>query len=281
MNVILNEMNETDYLEAQSAFNFEGADADFLLAFERKLNTLFAIRVDEQLVGIAQLEEEKRAYLYVFINPVYRSKGIGSKAIALCEHKLLSSGTEEVMATYNCADVMAKTFALRNGFTRKFSSTFMRYTGEAFDLPELSIRKYCDADYESAHELYAVAFHEMRMRVGDFPDSVVQKPSEEMRELWAKSANERLVYTVDGEIVGYAHFEGNEIASISIKSKYQGQGLGRNFVKYVCNAILSDGYSSVDLYCVVGNRARQLYDQLDFKAVYTAEYAIKRYSERV
>jgi len=277
MDVFLNEMNEMDYLKAQNSFNFEGADADFLLAFERKLNTLFAIRADDQLVGIAQLEEGKKAYLYVFINPICRSKGIGSKAITLCENKLLNSGTEEVMATYNCGDVMAKTFAQRNGFARKFSSTFMRYSGEGFDLPELSIRKYCDPDYESAHELYAVAFHEMRMRVGDFPDSVVQRPSEEMRELWATSANERLVYTLYGEIIGYAHFEGNEIGSISIKSKVQGQGLGRNFVKYICNAILSEGYSSVDLYCVVGNRARQLYDQLGFQAIYTAEYAIKRY----
>lgn len=281
MNVVINEMNETDYLKARNSFNFEGADADFLLAFERKLNTLFAIRGDDQLVGIAQLEDGKKAYIYVFINPIYRSKGIGSKAIKLCEHKLLSSGTEEFMATYNCGDVMAKTFVQRNGFARKFSSTFMRYTGEAFDLPELSIRKYCDEDYESAHELYAVAFHEMRMRVGDFPDSVVQKPSVEMRELWATSANERLVYTMDGEIVGYAHFEGNEIGSIAVKSKYQGQGLGRNFVKYISNAILSEGYSSVDLYCVVGNTARQLYDQLGFQAIYTAEYALKRYSEHV
>ena len=182
------------------------------------------------------------------------------------------------MSTYNCVDVMAKTFANKKGFMRKFSSTFMRYIGKSFDLPEISVRKYCDEDYEAAHELYAIAFHEMRMRVGDFPDSVVQKPSEEMRALWAKSANERLVYTIDGEIVGYAHFEGNEIGSIAIKSGYQGQGLGQNFVKYICNAILSDGYSSVDLYCVVGNKARLLYDLLGFQAIYTAEYAIKRYS---
>ncbi|MDH8676868.1 GNAT family N-acetyltransferase [Fusibacter bizertensis] len=278
MNVVLNEMNETDYLEAQNSFDFEGADGDFLLAFERKLSTIFAIRDDDQLVGIAQLEEGKRAYLYVFINPIYRSKGIGSKAIVLCENRLLGTGTEEVMSTYNCVDVMAKTFANKKGFMRKFSSTFMRYLGEGFDLSEISVRKYCDEDYEAAHELYAIAFHEMRMRVGDFPDSVVQKPSEEMRVLWAKSANERLVYTIDGEIVGYAHFEGNEIGSIAIKSGYQGQGLGRNFVKYICNAILSEGYSSVDLYCVVGNKARLLYDLLGFQAIYTAEYAIKRYS---
>lgn len=278
MNVVLNEMNETDYMQAQSYFDFEGADADFLLAFERKLSTIFAIRDHDQLVGIAQLEEGKRAYLYVFINPIYRSKGIGSKAIMLCEDKLLSSGTEEVMATYNCVDVMAKTFANKNGFTRKFASTFMRYLGEGFDLPELSVRNYCDEDYEAAHELYAIAFHEMRMRVGDFPDSVVEPPSEKMREHWAKTADERLVYVLNEEIVGYAHLEGNEIGSISIKSKYQEQGIGKRFMKYICNAILSDGNSSVDLYCVVGNKARLLYDHLGFQAIYTGEYAIKRYS---
>ncbi len=276
MTIVINEMTEMDYLEAQNAFNFESADADFLLAFERNLSTLFAIRSDDQLVGIAQLEEGKRAYLYVFVSPIYRCKGIGSKAIALCENKLISSGTEAIMTTYNCVDVMAKTFAHKNGFKRKFSSTFMRYSGKAFDLPELSIRKYCDEDYEAAHALYAIAFHEMRMAVGDFPDSVVEQPSDEMRALWGKTASERLVYTQDCEIVGYAHFEGNELGSISIKSQHQGKGLGQNFVKYICNAILSDGNTTVDLYCVVGNKARLLYDQLGFQAIYTAEYAIKQ-----
>jgi mycothiol synthase len=84
------------------------------------------------------------------------------------------------------------------------------------------------------------------------------------------------VYTQDGEVVGYAHFEGNELGSISIKSDHQGQGVGKNFVKHICNAILSDGNTTVDLYCVVGNKARQLYDQLGFQAIYTAEYAIKQ-----
>lgn len=275
MTVVINEMTEMDYLEAQNAFNFEGADADFLLAFDRKLSTLFAIRGDNQLVGIAQLEEGKRAYLYIFVNPIYRGKGIGSQALSLCENKLLSNGTEAIMTTYNSVDVMAKTFAHKNGFARKFSSTFMRYSGKAFDLSELSIRKYCDADYESAHALYAIAFHEMRMAVGDFPDSVVEQPSDEMRTHWGKTASERLVYTQDGEVVGYAHFEGNELGSISIKSEHQGQGLGKNFVKYICNTILSDGNDTVDLYCVVGNKARLLYDQLGFQAIYTAEYAIK------
>jgi mycothiol synthase len=123
--------------------------------------------------------------------------------------------------------------------------------------------------------MYAKAFHEMRVSVGDFPDSVIEQPSENMRKYWAKTANERLVYIQDGMIVAYAHIDGDEIGSVSVRYQYQGQGIGRNFVKYISNKILDEGNDAVSLYCVVGNKARSLYDSLGFQKVYTAEYVTK------
>jgi len=37
----------------------------------------------------------------------------------------------------------------------------------------------------------------MGVSVGDFPDSIIEKPSENMRKYWAKTADERLVYIHD------------------------------------------------------------------------------------
>jgi mycothiol synthase len=151
----------------------------------------------------------------------------------------------------------------------------MKYTGNRFDITEQLIRNYCDKDYDSAHEMYAKAFHEMRVSVGDFPDSIIERPSENMRKYWAKTADERFVYIHDDVIVGYAHIDGDEIGSVSVRSQYQGQGIGQNFVKYICNKILDNGNDEVSLYCVLGNKARRLYDRLGFQEVYTAEYATK------
>lgn len=124
--------------------------------------------------------------------------------------------------------------------------------------------------------MYAEAFHEMRISVGDFPDSVVEQPNENMRKHWAETANERFVYIKDDIIIGYAHIKDNCIGSISVKKEYQGQGIGRSFMKFICNKILDNGYKEINLYCVIGNvKAKRLYDSLNFKEVYTVEFAAK------
>jgi len=275
MNIAITKMSDKDYEKASKFLNLEDADVEFLSALNVKNNNLYSIFNDDELVGIAQVSEGKKAFVYVFIDPNSRCKGIGSEVLNLCETKLGNGETEQIVTTYNVDNVDAKTFAINFGYKRKFSSTHMEYTGRHFDIPELPIRGYCDKDYKSAHEMYAIAFHEMRVSVGDFPESIIQQPSDKMREYWKKTAGERLIYVQDEEIVGYAHSVGNEISSVSVKSTTQGRGIGRNFMKYLCNKILSDGNQSVALSCVVGNGAKKLYKSLGFKELYTADYSTK------
>jgi mycothiol synthase len=123
--------------------------------------------------------------------------------------------------------------------------------------------------------MYAVAFHEMRVRVGHFPDSVVAKPSEKERSEWKEEAVDRYVYVINGEIVAYSHLWGSEISSVSVRSDFQGHGIGRKFVKYLCNEIYRRGNPTVSLWCVVGNFARDLYDSLGFEEKYVMQFVRK------
>lgn len=104
---------------------------------------------------------------------------------------------------------------------------------------------------------------------------MIEQTNDYMRKYWDSTKKERLVYVQGSEIIGYAHVVGNEIGSISVKSQYQGQGIGRMFMKFICNKILDEGYKAVSLFCVVGNWAKRLYDSLGFIEVYTFDYAIK------
>ena len=151
----------------------------------------------------------------------------------------------------------------------------MKYSGSKFEITVLPVRGYCDEDYSTAHGMYARAFHEMRVRVGDFPNSIIEEPNDKMRNHWEKTSDERFVYIMNNEIVGYAHVEGNEIGSISIKPEMQGKGIGRDFVKYICNKLIDDGMAPIILFCVVGNWAKNLYTSLGFQEVYTADYSMK------
>lgn len=279
MNITIKELSPNDCDLALDLFNFEDADADLISDLQNQAANLYGIYDHKMLSGIIQFIKGKNPLLYLFINPASRKKGIGSKALELFEKTLVSDGMDKLLTTYRTDSLPSKEFARKFGYNRKFSSTYMRYSDAQFDLSDQiinSIRYYQDKDYDIAHELYAKAFHEMRISVGDFPDSVVEQPSSTMRIYWANTSNERLVYLQDGIIVGYAHIDGKEIGSISIRQEYQGQGLGRNFVKYICNTILNEGCKEVYLYCVVGNKARYLYDSLGFQDIYTVEYAIKR-----
>jgi ribosomal protein S18 acetylase RimI-like enzyme len=102
----------------------------------------------------------------------------------------------------------------------------------------------------------------MRVRVGCFPDSVISQLSEIERRAWKEDAETRFVYEINGEIVAYSHLSGNELSSISVHTDFQGLGIGREFVMYLCNEIYQRGSAKVDLWCVVGNYARNLYDSL-------------------
>lgn len=232
-----------------------------------------AVLCGDTTVGAALFAGGAEAFAVVYVLPAFRGRGLGAAAARALEER--AAGARRVLTVYHADDAGAAAFAGRLGYRRRFSSACMEYRGGAFPEPDIAVRAYRDGDYDSAHALYAEAFHRMRLSVGDFPDSVPEPPGQRMREAWAETADERLVLLRHGAVVGYAHIEGNELCSVAVAPAMQGQGLGRAFVQRICNGILSQGHESVVLYCVEGNRARQMYDALGFTVRCVDVYAGK------
>ena len=272
---MLQNLTEKDRAALQALALGDNAANSFLHAPKAQDCEVYGIWHDGLLVGAAQLECEKSAFLYVYIAKPFRKQGLGTSAVRLCEERLKAAAPDKIETYWLSGDESAKRFAKKHGCAHVFSSALMRYSGVPFTLSDLPVRAYEDADYGAAQALSARAFHKMRLRVGAFPDSRVQQPSEEMRAAWKSAAAERFVYEQNGEIVGYAHLEGDAIDSVAIKPEAQGRGIGRLFVKRLCNEILKS-HRSVTLYCVVGNWARSLYDSLGFREEYVEEYGVKR-----
>ena len=257
MNLAIKELSDENHGDACRVCESDDVEAGFVRAVKGRNGNVQCIKVDDEIVGVLQLATSKKAFVYIYVFPEFRKAGIGQSALRLCEEKAFSNGCGQVSTMYRTDRIAGRLFAEKSGYRRTYSMAYMEYSGTRFTTEEEPIREYRDGDYESAHEMYAKAFHEMRVSVGDFPDSVIEKQSDKMRQHWARTSNERLVYTTDGMIIGYAHIAGNEIGSVSVAIPYQGHGLGRNFVKAICNKILDDGYDVVTLYCVVGNRAKK------------------------
>ena len=281
MNMEIKELPDENHGAACRPGDIGDAEAGFVRAVKDRNENVRCIYVDGELVGVLQFAIAKNAFLYIYVFPEFRKAGIGQGALRLCEEEIRSSGGERVSTLYRADCVAGRLFAGKSGYRRTYSMSYMEYSGARFAIKEQPIRYYRDEDYESAHEMYAKAFHEMRVAAGDFPDSVIEKPSGKMREYWDRTANERLVYTKDGRIIGYAHVTGAEIGSVAVGIPYQGHGIGRGFVKYICNKILEKGNDVVTLYCVAGNPAKRLYESLGFREKYVAENAVKSASEIV
>ncbi len=267
-------LSEKDYDAARELLNCDvDAGEDILRVLAEAPQLFITAFIGDQLVALAQVNEpEPQSYLTVFVAPQFRRQGIGTAMVKYAENKLRAGGTQKIRSSFRAGHQSSTTFAHKLGYDRYFSSTYMQRIGDPFPLEELPVRGYRDEDYLASQLLYAVSFHEMRVRVGCFPDSVIAQPSEKERKAWKEDAEDRFVYEIDGEIIAYSHLSGNELSSISVRTDFQGRGIGRKFVMYLCNEIYQRGNTTVDLWCVVGNYARNLYDSLGFKEKYIMDF---------
>ena len=181
------------------------------------------------------------------------------------------------MSFYDSKNAIAKHFAEKCGFREKYASAKLIYRGEKFEIPELPVRQYRDEDFMEAYTLADEAFHKMRLETGCFPESTTTPPNDKIRQHFEETAEERYVYELNGKVVGYAKLDEDELDILCIKIAYQGEGLGRNFLKYMINLMIDSGIKEPVLWCVVGNKkARKLYDSLGFKEVCVIAFPEKK-----
>lgn len=263
-----------EYNAVRELLNYDvDAGENLLRVLDKEPELFITAFIEDKLVALAQVNEPAvQSYLTVFVDPEFRRKGIGSAMVNYAENKLRAGGTQKVRSSFRGYHQSALPFASKLGYDKYFSSAFMLRTGDPFLMDELPVRLYTDEDYIASQSMYATAFHEMRVRVGCFPDSVIAEPSEKERSAWKEDTENRFVYEVNGEIVAYSHLSGNELSSISVRTDFQRLGIGRKFVMYLCNEIYQRGSTTVTLWCVVGNDAKSLYDSLDFEERYIMKF---------
>ena len=252
------------------------AEADFLHALGGGDGSVRALLLDGALAGAVQTVAGWQAFLYVYLLPEYRGRGLGRAAVSLLEAELRRGGAESIVTSYPAGNGEAAAFAEKLGYRRTFRSACMVYDGAPLPAEVVPVRRYRDEDYDEAHALYADAFHRMRLATGDFPNSVPRPPSEAERRFWAETAPDRLVWQEGGELAAYVHLEPPEIASVAVKPSLQGRGIGRRLMAYLVNRLLSQGHPEARLWCVVGNeRARRLYDSLGFRETARSAFSEK------
>ena len=243
------------------------------LEMEENSDEMFAITLGKSVIGIAYIDNDDRAFITVYIFKKYRNKGYGSEALKQIEQIVKG---KLVTAIYCYHNETAKQFLINRGYKPTWASTMMKYSGGKFEVPNLSVRQYKDEDYHEAFMLAAEAFHRMRLGTGCFPNSQVGEPSEKSRKRWLEDAENEFVLEMNGEIVGFANVDEEELDTVSIKISHQGKGLGKAFIKYMTNLLIDRGVKEPILWCVVGNvNARHIYDSIGYKEVFCEAFANK------
>ena len=231
----------------------------------------------EKVIGFSYIDDDSEGFYYVYIFSEYRYKGYGYAAACAAEKQIKTAPPLTVTTAYDSKNAAAKRFAEKCGFREKYASAKLIYRGEKFEMPELPVRQYRDEDFLEAYTLADEAFHKMRLETGCFPESTTTPPNDKIRRRFAETVEERYVYELNGKVVGYAKLDGDELDIICIKISHQGEGLGRNFLKYMINLMIDSGIKEPALWCVVGNKkARRLYDSLGFEEVCVTAFPEKK-----
>lgn len=251
-------------------------EADFYSEVEENSEEIYEISVCGEVIGLAYIEDDEEAFVYVYIFEEHRGKGYSYPAALAAEKAIKASPVKSIQTGYDANNALAKKLAEKCGYAPGFASAIMKYGGEKLTEKPLPIRAYRDEDFLDAYTLTDEAFHNMRLGTGLFPDSKLAPPNDKERAFWSETAAERFVYEKDGEIVGCGRICADALSFIAIKIARQGEGFGRDFVIYLTNRLLEKGEAR--LWCVVGNdKARKLYESLGYRETNRAEYSFKRF----
>ena len=253
-------------------------ERDFYSEVEGNSEEIYEIAVCGEVIGLAYIEDDEEAFVYVYIFEEHRGKGYSYPAALAAERSIKASPLKSIQTGYDANNALAKKLAEKCGYAPGFASAIMKYGGEKLAEKPLPIRAYRDEDFLEAYTLTDEAFHNMRLGTGFFPDSKLTPPTDKERAHWSETASERFVYEKVGEIVGCGRICEDTVSFIAIKIARQGEGFGRDFVIYLTNRLLEKDAGMARLWCVVGNdKARKLYESLGYRETDRAEYLFKRF----
>lgn len=210
----------------------------------------------------------------LYVKEEKRKQGIGSKLIKKLEEKAELLGVKKISCDFKVNE-REENFISQNGYKDNFYSNFMVYDKGILDIEEknYSFINYEERDYLEVQKLINEAFYRMLSSIGIETEQI--KPSEEEKTSYEESKKNMFLLRIDNEIVGVIKLINSEIDGIAIKIEKQGQGYGKDLLKYGINYLLNKGKKKVYLWAIEGNKAKYLYEKVGFKVERVHKFMIK------
>lgn len=130
---------------------------------------------------------------------------------------------------------------------------------------ELALRNYTDSDYETYKKIYNDCFREMRTALQITPVECCQSAEE-----LGKRKRDIFIYERNGMLLGSVAVYGNEIDDLIVAEQFQGNGYGKELLKFALCVIQEKNTAPIRLHVADWNRkAIKLYRKLGFEIVKT------------
>lgn len=221
-------------------------------------------------------ETIQSGYIYIYLKPEYRRRGIGQKIYYHCVPELTSAA--DSWWTDYAESEGSDAFCRYVGFDEINANCLLKYDGKYEEVDHSCIRKYHDGDFEAASGIWDREYNRMKQEIGE-ESSEHSNDREARRRIYHRNRDNIFVAEADGKVIGCGQlFEDNTgIGSLAVDREYQNQGYGRKILSYLVRECIRHGNEHPLLYCEPKNaKAMNLYLSSGFQVIRTDHYAVKR-----
>lgn len=256
----IREYKDEDYDEISDLIDDEYECGHFQYLIEEETEHAYVAMEGQKAAGVSIAElDGKEAYVFLYVSEQYRNQGIGSLLLKKMEQHLKQLEITCVNLDY-VVNEENRAFFHQLGYQVEFTSELMYYHGLVKYTQQHEIRPYQDADYLESRTVDREAFHKMQVSVGIEAEDFVYPPNEAQRKEYLKNRENRYVMIDHGDIVGVLLLDDEEIDTIAVKPEFQRCGYGTELLHYAEEKILKEqGAEQAELWCIVGNTAREFY----------------------
>ena len=240
---------------------FEGFDEE----------TIQLIYLQDTLVGWMHLHIPEifihSGFVFVYVKPEYRRRGIGTYAYRQAEMKLKEFGGNW-WSSYPELEA-ADRFAMHVGFDYTNTNSYLVYDGRSLEVDEKEIRLAKSEDYPTAPDIWGKEYAAMHHRLG-LPFEQKEMTEEERKEdyqLFLQWLDRYYVMEVDGTIVGMGTLfdDATGIGGLAVDEAYAGKGYGTRMASFLTNECIRRGCPNPCLYCESGNdNAMHIYKKIGY-----------------
>ena len=249
---------------------------EFQKRSENKTNTTF-VYDESGIKGFIELnktsEEFNKWSINIYVLKNSRKSGIASLLYKKASEYLKNEKANLITISFRKDIEDSTEFFKKLGFKTWFSCYDMKYTGTKQSKSSLEFKNYEDRYFEKYEKLGGECFYELRKANDITPYKSIEISDENRKNTLKRKDNIYITVDSEDEIIASVFMENGIIDFVMVNSKYQGNGYGRETMKFAINKCIERGYDSIVLGVVKWNeKALKLYKSLGFEKIEETQF---------